>query len=63
MASTRKKKWKAENDKRLLELIEQKANYMQLELAFGVSKELIRQRILGMGFEGLKDAQRVMRGE
>lgn len=63
MASTRKKKWKAEKDKQLLELLKQKANYPKLEIALGVSKGLIRKRLLEMGFEGLRDAHKVMRGE
>jgi hypothetical protein len=54
--------WTKELNDKLLEEISMKKNYLQLEVSMHMSHTTIREKLMEMGFDGLKDARKVLAG-
>ena len=54
--------WEKQDQDLLLKLIEGNASMTSLEIEFKCSHPIILKELKRMGFEGLRDARKVMRG-
>ncbi|QUH21444.1 hypothetical protein [Alkaliphilus sp. B6464] len=54
--------WEKQDQDLMLKLIEENASMTKLEIEFKCSHPIILKELKRMGFEGLRDARRVLKG-